>query len=54
MGGSCRDKVSLLKEICSSGGQQHLHITTVPQSLQLSEVAPFPQCYYWTPDVEEM
>ena len=42
MGGSCRDEVSLLKEICRSGRQQHLHIIIVPQSLPLSEVAPFP------------
>ena len=41
MGRSCWDKVSLLKEICCPGGQQHLHIMIVPQSLHSSEIAMF-------------
>ena len=41
MGGSCRDEVSLLKEICCSGGQQDLHIIIAPQSLHSSEILMF-------------
>ena len=41
MSGSCWDKVSLLKEICCSGGQQHLHIIIVPQALHFSKVILF-------------
>ena len=52
MGGSCRDEVPLLKEICCSGGQQHLHIINSPQSLHLSEVALFLPQSDWIQDVE--